>query len=311
MGLRIGGLAPALLAILLVACDGGFIAGSPGGGNLGNPVPTIDSLSPASGEVGDREFTLTVLGSNFVGGSIVKWNGVPLVSTFNNSTHLTALVPEANLAAAGMVAVVVSNPPPSGGNSGAQIFTINTAISHGVGLPGAFGDAALVVAGAYCAAAFGVPHQHWLVLDATVPPPSKHSGTSDSIESADALFIDDVVIVPQDSSLIGAPMRVTATATIESIHPAGTSGNPGPLTVTVTTADLLFGSAFHFSARAISRASYPCVAGSGESCPPATFVGTATAHATMTLQAIGFSAANQNGDAVPVTVCSRNGTSYQ
>ena len=287
MGLRIGALAPALLAILLVACDGGgFIAGSPGGGNLDNPVPTVDSLSPSSGEVGDHEFTLTVLGSNFVGSSIVKWNGIALVSTFNNSTHITALVPAANLAAAGTADIVVSNPPPSGGNSGAKVFTINTAMSSGAGLPAAasarvitaadpaaFGDATLVVAGVDCAAAFDAPRQHWLVLDATVPPPGGHSGISESFESADALFFDDVVIVPQDSSLIGTPMRVTATAIM---------GNPGPLTVTVTTADLLFGSAFHFSA-----------------------------HVTATLQAIGFSAANQNGDAVPVTVCSRNGTSYQ
>lgn len=127
MGRPIGGLAPALLAILLAACDGdgGFTAGGPGGGNLSNPVPIVNLLSPSSGLSGDDAFTLTVLGSNFVGGSIVTWNGVALVSTFNDSSHLTALVPANLLAAPGTATVAVSNPPPGGGNSGAQTFNIN------------------------------------------------------------------------------------------------------------------------------------------------------------------------------------------
>jgi hypothetical protein len=127
MGRRIGGLAPALLAILLAACDGdgGFTAGAPGGGNLSNPVPIINLLSPASELSGDDGFTLTVLGANFVGGSIVSWNGIALVSTFNDSSHLTALVPANLLAVAGTATIAVSNPPPGGGNSGAQTFNIN------------------------------------------------------------------------------------------------------------------------------------------------------------------------------------------
>src|SRR5882672_5657229 len=226
MGLRFGGLAPALVAILLVACegDGDFIAGSPGGGNLDNPIPTIDLLSPSSGAVGDHEFTLTVLGSNFVGGSLVKWNGVALVSTFIDATHLTAIVPADRLAAAGPAIVVVSNSPPGGGNSGAHVFNINSPAPGAFADPAAFGDATLRVAGADCTAAFGASLRHWWVLAG----------------SADALLIDEVVIVPQDSSLIGTPMWVTATAIIDS-------GGLGPQTVSATTADLLFGSAFHFS----------------------------------------------------------------
>lgn len=40
-----------------------------------NPVPAISSLSPNSAVAGGQGLTLTINGSNFVNGSIVRWNG--------------------------------------------------------------------------------------------------------------------------------------------------------------------------------------------------------------------------------------------
>jgi hypothetical protein len=81
------------------------------------------------------------------------------------------------------------------------------------------------------------------------------------------------------------------------------------LTISATSFDVAFGIPFHISAHATAAARYPCVAGTGDSC--STPAGTGTAHVTSTLQGIKFTAQDQNGAAVPVTVCSSSGTIYQ
>ncbi|MCE9557788.1 MAG: hypothetical protein K8R88_02440 [Armatimonadetes bacterium] len=90
-----------------------------------NPVPVLTSISPNSATAGGSTFTLTATGSNFVAGSIVRWNGADLTTTFVSSTSLTASVPAGNIATAGTASVTVFNPAPAGGTSGGQTFSIN------------------------------------------------------------------------------------------------------------------------------------------------------------------------------------------
>jgi len=92
-----------------------------------NGVPSISSLSPASGNATGTGFTLTVNGSNFVAGSVVRWNGSDRATGYVNSGQLTATIPGSDMAAAGSVSVTVYNPAPGGGLSGASTFTINGA----------------------------------------------------------------------------------------------------------------------------------------------------------------------------------------
>src|SRR5438067_962145 len=92
---------------------------------VNNPVPTTTSLNPGSTIAGSAQFILTVNGTKFVSTSTVNWNGSPLVTTFVSATQLTAIVPAANVAAAGTASVTVVNPAPGGGTSNAQTFTIN------------------------------------------------------------------------------------------------------------------------------------------------------------------------------------------
>ena len=89
-----------------------------------NPVPVIISISPSSAVAGREALTLTVNGSNFVNGTIVKWNGSDLVTTFVSAVQLTATVPSTNLASSGNASVTVFNPTPGGGTSNAIPFTI-------------------------------------------------------------------------------------------------------------------------------------------------------------------------------------------
>ena len=111
---------------------------APGGGTSGsvtfsitsvtsNPVPVASSLSPSSVAAGSAAFTLTVNGSNFINGSVVRWNGSSRTTTFVSATQLTAAITAADVAAQGTNTVTVFNPTPGGGTSGNLTFTVNAA----------------------------------------------------------------------------------------------------------------------------------------------------------------------------------------
>ena len=72
---------------------------APGGGisnalyfTVLNPVPTIKSLSPSSAMAGSAAFTLTVNGTNFVSGSVVRWNGTDRATAVVSGTQVKATI---------------------------------------------------------------------------------------------------------------------------------------------------------------------------------------------------------------------------
>lgn len=82
-----------------------------------NPVPVTTSLSPNTRVAGGGGFTLTVTGSSFVSGAVVRWNGSDRPTTFVNSTTVTATITDADVAYVGSRNVTVVNPVPGGGSS--------------------------------------------------------------------------------------------------------------------------------------------------------------------------------------------------
>jgi len=82
-----------------------------------NPVPFLTTLSPSSATAGGAAFTLTVNGSDFVNGSVVRWNGSDRATTYVSSTQLTASINAADIATTGTVAVTVLDATPVGGLS--------------------------------------------------------------------------------------------------------------------------------------------------------------------------------------------------
>src|SRR5512139_2274392 len=80
-----------------------------------NPVPAVTSLSPSSATAGSGPFTLTVTGSNFVSGSVVRWNGVDRSTTYVSATQLTASILASDIAVTGTASVTVFSPTPGGG----------------------------------------------------------------------------------------------------------------------------------------------------------------------------------------------------
>jgi hypothetical protein len=72
--------------------------------------PAISSLSPASASAGGAAFTLTVNGSGFTSGSIVRWNGADRATTFSSANRLLASIPANDIAVIGTAQVSVFDP---------------------------------------------------------------------------------------------------------------------------------------------------------------------------------------------------------
>jgi hypothetical protein len=89
----------------------------------GNPLPTITGLDPSSATAGSPAFTLTVTGTNFSSGSVVRWNGANRPTTLVSTTQVRAAISASDIAAPAMASVTVLNPPP-GGDSNAQDFRV-------------------------------------------------------------------------------------------------------------------------------------------------------------------------------------------
>jgi len=85
------------------------------------PVPIISELSPSSAIAGNPQFTLTILGYNFIAGAAAKWNSTALVTTYKSATEVTAMVPATLVAKQGTADITVTT---SKGKSAAAVFTI-------------------------------------------------------------------------------------------------------------------------------------------------------------------------------------------
>jgi hypothetical protein len=88
-----------------------------------NPVPSISQpLVPGQAIPGSAALTLTVNGSGFVAGSVVRWNGNARSTTFKSAAQLTAAIPASDLVNPSTAIVSVMNPPPGGGISNGILF---------------------------------------------------------------------------------------------------------------------------------------------------------------------------------------------
>ncbi len=90
-----------------------------------NPVPVLTSLSPSTIVAGSSTFSLTLNGSNFINGSLAKWNGTSLTTSFISANQLTASIASTLVATAGNATITVFNPTPGGGTSLGLNFIIS------------------------------------------------------------------------------------------------------------------------------------------------------------------------------------------
>ena len=111
------GIPPSTNVVTVTAASSGQSAGA--SVTIVNPAPVVSSISPATVNEGSGNTTLTVTGTGFTPQSTVELGGTALATLFVNQTLLTAVVPAAQLANVGSLAVSVATPAPGGGTSSA------------------------------------------------------------------------------------------------------------------------------------------------------------------------------------------------
>jgi hypothetical protein len=89
-------------------CGGGAVSGN-GVGQQTPSTPVIASVSPAKAPAGSAALTLAVTGTGFLSTSVVEVNGLAEVTTYVDSTRLTATVPAIQVASGANLSVTVSN----------------------------------------------------------------------------------------------------------------------------------------------------------------------------------------------------------
>ncbi len=90
------------------------------------PVPAIARLDPVGAPVGANNVTLNVVGTNFNAQSRIRVGASERATTLVNSTQLSTVLTQADLASAASLAITVANPAPGGGTSNAQNFFATT-----------------------------------------------------------------------------------------------------------------------------------------------------------------------------------------
>jgi hypothetical protein len=96
-----------------------------------NQAPLVlTSFTPNTGLIGDPAKTITITGSGFVTGTVAQVNGTNIATTVVSLTSLTATIPAANFAAAGILQITVANPGTS---------TVTSALPLTVSAPPAIG----------------------------------------------------------------------------------------------------------------------------------------------------------------------------
>jgi len=172
-------------------------------------TPVINSLDPAAIVAGSAAFTLSVIGSGFVSGSVVKLSGAALPTVFQSANQLTSQVTAAQVAAVANLSLAVSNP--NGAASSAQTLGViatpgisslaPTSVTAG---PAAF---ALIVRGNGFVSGSsvelnGTPLSTTFVdsteLDAHVP----RSGYTTGVDGTFVLFFDDIAGLSQVRTVV-------------------------------------------------------------------------------------------------------------
>ncbi len=96
----------------LYIIDGTFINASadPGftGADTADVLPVLTAIAPESAVAGSADIVLTVSGAEFQSTATVYWNGEPLVTTYNSSSRLEAVVPASSLTQEGSATISVA-----------------------------------------------------------------------------------------------------------------------------------------------------------------------------------------------------------
>jgi hypothetical protein len=116
------------VVVLLVVSSPFLLQACGGGQKSQETAPSVRWTAPPSVVAGNVGFTLTVIGTSFRSGAVVRWNGVSLSTTFVSATQLAAMVEGSRLTASAAVTITVVNPGSSGGTSNGVSFGVENSV---------------------------------------------------------------------------------------------------------------------------------------------------------------------------------------
>lgn len=87
-------------------------------------IPQINEINPSNITAGAKGVSLTIKGSGFVEGSVVKIGEAECDTTFVNSEELTAKIPDTETAKLGEIRLTVINPPSASESSNEYKFKV-------------------------------------------------------------------------------------------------------------------------------------------------------------------------------------------
>ncbi len=231
---------------------------APGGGTsnsqgftVENLLPTISGLVPASVNVGDGDLVLTVSGTNFVHGSIIKSGGIALATTFVNKNQVTAKLMATAFASAASLGVTVTNDPPGGGISNTVNFVVNNLVPTTTGINPSIANVndpalTITVTGAH----FVATSQVFWDINPLVTTLVDATHLTATIPATDFLLAGSFPITVLNAPPGGGMSPSAKTFTVNNLSPVATSINPAStdfgspdLVVTVTGKNFVGGAA--------------------------------------------------------------------
>lgn len=206
-------------------------------------APSISSLSPASAASGASALTLTVNGSNFVSGAVVKWNSASLATTFVTSSQLTAAIGASLLSSAGAMSVSVANPggaPTTPANFTVTVPTPSTSTLSPNSTPSGSGPFTITINGSNFAAGA-------TAMWGATPLATAFSSSSKLTASVPANLITvpgtvNIEVANPGGSTSGAAAFTVFAPVIQSLYPSSEMAAGSGFTLTVAGSSFVKGS---------------------------------------------------------------------
>jgi len=198
-------------------------------------VPAISSLSPTNTSASGAGGALTVNGSNFTSGSVVRWNGSSRTTTYVSATQLKGTITATDLATAGTAQVTVFTSGKGGGTSSALTFTINAGTTTtttsvlAISTTSVPGGTATSSYGQTLAATGGTSPYAWGTSGGSLPPGLSLSsaGALSGTPSTAGTYPFSVMVTDHANG--------TATQNYSLTVGSAPSGGPSPITITPTS----------------------------------------------------------------------------
>jgi hypothetical protein len=89
-----------------------------------NPAPVLSMMQPFFTQSGSETLEIRLTGSGYIETSVVRRDGVDLVTEYISSTRLNAIIPASNLILPGSATITVFTPTPGGGSSEGFSFSV-------------------------------------------------------------------------------------------------------------------------------------------------------------------------------------------